>query len=180
LVQDQSGRSVRSMTTTHASRPADAPVKIEPRLPIAKLAPEASRAMYALSQASAQGGVGHTILELVKTRVSQINGCAYCLDMHTLDARAYGESEQRLATLAAWHDAPFYTARERAALALAEAMTQISGRGVPDAVYDEVAAQFDEADLAQLIWAITVINGWNRIAITSRLEPGHHTPRVSG
>ncbi|MDQ8044279.1 MAG: carboxymuconolactone decarboxylase family protein [Solirubrobacteraceae bacterium] len=167
-------------TTTQDPTTTEPYVAVEARLPIARLAPAASRAMLELSRASSEGGVGHTILELVKTRVSQINGCAYCLDMHTLDARAYGETDQRLHTLAAWHDAPFFTARERAALGLAEAMTRIADGGVTDAVYAEAAAQFDEADLAQLIWAITVINGWNRIAITARLEAGHHTPRVAG
>lgn len=168
------------MSTPTNDASAESLVSIEPRLALHQLAPAASRAMIALSQAVAEGGVGHTVLELVKTRVSQINGCAYCLDMHTLDARAYGETEQRLHALAAWRDAPFFTARERAALALAEAMTELSGGvGVPDAIYEEAAAQFDDADLAQLIWAITTINAWNRIGVTARLQAGRHAPRGS-
>jgi AhpD family alkylhydroperoxidase len=156
---------------------ADVPVNpAPPRLAIGKLAPAAYRAQVALSAASQEGGISHTILELVKTRVSQINGCAFCLDMHTIDARAYGETEQRLHALAAWREAPFYTARERAALGLAEGLTRLAIEPLDDAAYDEAAEHFDERELAHLIWAITVINGWNRVALASRLEAGHHTP----
>lgn len=154
-------------------------VPTQPRLNLGKASREAYRAMVVLSAAAEAGGPGHTILELVKTRVSQINGCAYCLDMHTIDARAYGETEQRLHALAAWREAPFYTARERAALGLAESMTRLTDGPVHDAEYDAAAAVFPEGELAHLIWAITVINGWNRIALVAQLEAGHHAGPVT-
>ena len=112
----------------------------------------------------------------MKTRVSQINGCAYCLDMHTKDARAAGETEQRLYLLSAWRETRFFSPRERAALAWAEAVTQLGGHGVPDAVYDEARAQFDEKALVDLTLAIVAINGWNRLAIPFRSEAGSYQP----
>jgi AhpD family alkylhydroperoxidase len=110
--------------------------------------------------------------ELVRIRASQLNGCVYCIDMHTADARKGGESEQRIYALPAWQEAPYYTARERAAFALTDAVTLISETRVPREVYDEAAGQFPEEELAQLISLILTINAWNRIAITTRLEPG--------
>jgi len=123
-----------------------------------------------------QSGLEHSLLELVKTRVSQINGCAYCLDMHTKDARAAGETEQRLYLLSAWRETRFFSPRERAALAWAEAVTQLGGHGVPDAVYDEARAQFDEKALVDLTLAIVAINGWNPLAIPFRSEAGSYQP----
>jgi AhpD family alkylhydroperoxidase len=117
-------------------------------------------------------GIEHSLLELVKTRVSQINGCAYCLDMHSQDARAGGETEQRLHVLAAWREAPFYSDRERAALAWAEALTEISINGVTDELYAEVRQHFDEKALVDLTLAIVAINGWNRLAIPFRSQAG--------
>ena len=109
--------------------------------------------------------------ELVNLRVSILNGCAYCIDMHTKNARRAQESEQRLYAVAAWHEAPFFDDKERAALALADAVTLISDEHVPREVWDEASAHFAPDELAQLVWAITVINAWNRIAITTRMMP---------
>ncbi|MBB4713086.1 AhpD family alkylhydroperoxidase [Streptomyces luteogriseus] len=111
------------------------------------------------------------LLELVRIRASQINGCAFCLDLHTRDARGRGETEQRLHTLAAWRETPFFTEHERAALALTEAVTLVHDGRVPDAVYAEAAEVFDEDQIAALIWAATVINAYNRIAIATRMVP---------
>jgi AhpD family alkylhydroperoxidase len=116
------------------------------------------------------------LLELVKFRASQINGCAYCLDMHSKDARARGESEQRLHTLNAWRETPFFTARERAALAWTEAITLISETHAPDSVYAEVRQQFDDEEMVDLTLAIVTINGWNRLAIAFRQVPGDYQP----
>ncbi len=105
-----------------------------------------------------------------------MNGCACCLDMHTLDARSVGETEQRIYALSAWREAPFFSVRERAALALTEAVTLVHDAHVPDDVYEEAAAVFDEGELARLLWLMVVINACNRIGIASRLEPGHYSP----
>jgi AhpD family alkylhydroperoxidase len=117
-------------------------------------------------------GLEHSLLELVKTRSSQINGCAYCLDMHTKDARALGESEQRLYTLSAWRETSFFSKRERAALAWTEAVTRISEASTNDALFDEVQEQFSEQEIVDLTFAIITINGWNRLAIPFRTEAG--------
>ncbi|MFJ4559253.1 carboxymuconolactone decarboxylase family protein [Streptomyces massasporeus] len=118
-----------------------------------------------------RGPEGPELLELVRIRASQINGCAFCLDLHTRHARGQGETEQRLHTLAAWRETPFFTERERAALALTEAVTLVHDGRVPDAVYAEAAEVFDENQIAALIWAATVINAYNRIAIATRMVP---------
>jgi AhpD family alkylhydroperoxidase len=112
------------------------------------------------------------LLNLVKVRASQINGCAFCIDMHWKDARAQGETEDRLYALDAWRESPLYEGHERAALELCEAMTLIRDGHVPDAVWDRASKQFDEKELIHLMFAITSINSWNRLAITARLEPG--------
>ena len=122
-------------------------------------------------------GLEHSLLELVKTRASQINGCAYCLDMHTIDARALGETEQRLYVLPAWREAPFYSERERAALAWTEAVTLAGETHVPDDVFDEVRRCFNDEELVNLTWAIVAINGWNRMAIAFRSQPGRYESR---
>jgi AhpD family alkylhydroperoxidase len=114
--------------------------------------------------------------ELVNLRASILNGCAYCVDMHTKDARKGGESEQRLYAVAAWHEAPFFDDRERAALALTDAVTLISDGHVPREVWDQAAAHFEPPELAQLVWAITSINSWNRIAVSTRMLPGEYEP----
>ena len=114
--------------------------------------------------------------ELVKLRASIVNGCAYCIDMHTKDARKAGESEQRLYAVAAWQEAPFFDGRERAALALTDAVTLITDTHVPAAIYDEAARYFEREELAHLIWQIAAINAWNRIAITTRQTVGDYQP----
>jgi AhpD family alkylhydroperoxidase len=148
---------------------------MEPRLNFPRLAPEPYRAMYAVGAYLAGCGLEKGLLELVKIRVSQINGCAFCLDMHTKDARAGGETEQRIYLLNAWRESPFFTERERAALAWAEAVTQITA-GVSDAMYTEARQQFSEKELVDLNWAVVAINAWNRIAISFRSVPGTYQP----
>lgn len=142
------------------------------RLSIAKVAPQAYAAMIHLEQAVRGMGLETSLYELVKIRASQINGCAFCIDMHTKDARAEGETEQRIYALDAWRETPFFSERERAALALTEAITLVTEGHVPDDVYAAAAKQFDEKGLAALIMAVTAINAWNRIAISSRTVAG--------
>jgi len=122
------------------------------------------------------GGLEASLLELVKVRASQLNGCAYCIDMHTKDARAAGETEQRLYALSAWRETPFFTPRERAALAWTEAITNIQLGHADDAIYEQVRSEFNDADLVKLTLGITQINAWNRIAIAFRTEPGTYQP----
>ncbi|MCM2421167.1 carboxymuconolactone decarboxylase family protein [Streptomyces sp. RKAG293] len=124
----------------------------------------------ALNKAAAHG-LDPVVAELVKIRASQLNGCAFCLDMHTHDASKLGLSEQKLHGIGVWRETPFFTARERAALALSEAVTRLGEHGVPDDVFDEAARQFDEAELARLIAMCITINAWNRIGVTTRLSP---------
>jgi AhpD family alkylhydroperoxidase len=145
----------------------------EPRMALARSAPAAYRAMLALDSAVE---LDSSLRDLVSLRASILNGCAYCIDMHTLDARQRGESEQRLYAVAAWHEAPFFTERERAALQLADAVTMVADTHVPRDVYDRAREHFDEAELAQLMWAIVVINAWNRLAITARSRAGEYQP----
>jgi AhpD family alkylhydroperoxidase len=149
---------------------------VEQRLDYPKLAPEATRAMYALGSYLAGCGLEHGLLELVKIRASQINGCAFCIDMHTKDARAAGETEQRIYALNAWRETPFFTDRERAALAWTEGVTRIGG-GVPDDRYAEARGQFSEKELVDLTWAVAAINAWNRVAISFRSVPGSYQPK---
>lgn len=147
-----------------------------PRMQWAKHAPEVYRAMVKLD-AAAQQGVDPTLLELVKIRASQLNHCAFCLDMHTKDALAAGESVDRIIQLSAWEESQhFYTAREIAAIELTDAVTVLTDGFVPDEVYEKAAKHFEEAELAQLIAAIAVINAWNRFGVTTRMVPGHYTP----
>jgi len=150
---------------------------LQPRLDISKAAPGAVRAMIGLEGYLRKSSrLEPSLMELVKFRASQINGCAYCLDMHSKDARAQGESEQRLYTLNAWRETPFFTARERAALAWTEAVTKISETHAPDSVYAEVRKEFDDEQLVNLTLAIVAINGWNRLAIGFRQVPGEYQP----
>ncbi|MER5578368.1 carboxymuconolactone decarboxylase family protein [Streptomyces massasporeus] len=145
------------------------------RVALKKITPDVSAAMGSLHAAAVSAAqdakLEPELLELVRIRASQINGCAFCLDLHTRDARGQGETEQRLHTLAAWRETPFFTERERAALALTEAVTLVHDGRVPDAVYAEAADVFDENQIAALIWAATVINAYNRIAISTRMAP---------
>ncbi len=152
---------------------------MQPRLDVPKVAPEVYRAMSALEACVHQSGLESSLLELVKTRASQINHCAYCLDMHTKDARAHGETEQRLYTLPAWRETPFFTERERAALAWTESLTLVAETQVPDDVYDVARQHFSEKELADLTLAIVAINGWNRLAIAFRKEAGTYQPSKS-
>ncbi|MDX2694731.1 carboxymuconolactone decarboxylase family protein [Streptomyces ipomoeae] len=150
------------------------------RVALKKITPDVSSAMGSLHAAAVSAArdakVEPELLELIRIRASQINGCAFCLDMHTKDARAQGETEQRIYALNAWEETPFFTARERAALALTEAVTLVHDGRVPDAVYAAAAEVFDEEQIAALIWAATVINAYNRIAIATRMVPGAYQP----
>lgn len=138
--------------------------------------PEVYKAMAKLDAAARQG-LDPVLLELVKIRASQINHCAFCLDMHTKDAFAAGESVERIIQLSAWEESRhFYTEKEIAAIELTEAVTVLTDGFVPDEVYERATKHFDEAELAQLISAITVINAWNRLAVSTRMVPGHYTP----
>ena len=141
-----------------------------------KAAPDGYKAMSALESYVRQSGLEHSLLELVKTRASQINGCAFCLDMHTQDARAAGETEQRLYTLSAWEETPFFTDRERAALAWTEAVTRVADSRVPDDVFELARKHFSEKELADLTLAIVAINGWNRLSVAFRKVPGSYQP----
>ncbi|HQW07616.1 MAG TPA: carboxymuconolactone decarboxylase family protein [Steroidobacteraceae bacterium] len=147
------------------------------RIDYQKAAPGAFQAMLGLEKHVHGCGLEASLLELVKMRASQINGCAHCLDMHSKDARAAGETEQRLYLLNAWREAPFYSARERAALAWTEALTLVSESQVPDTVYEEARRHFSEQELVDLSLAIVAINGWNRLAIGFRAETGSYQPR---
>nr|WP_066927084.1 carboxymuconolactone decarboxylase family protein [Streptomyces sp. NBRC 110611] len=161
------------MTTEKTSGAAAGPEhRHGPRLRWAELAPDAYKAMIALDVA-ARKGVDPTLAELVKIRASQLNRCALCIDMHIAEARKAGETEQRVHLLNAWEEAPgFYTEKERAALALTEAITVLTDGFVPDAVYERAAAHFEDAELAQLIALITTINAWNRFGVSTRRAPG--------
>lgn len=150
------------------------------RLRYGKAFPEGVHALMELGKAINESGLEHSLQELVKMRASQMNGCAYCIDMHSKDARAAGETEQRLYALSAWEETPFYTPRERAALAWTEAITNIQQGHAPDEVYEEVRKEFSEAELARLTFVITQINTWNRISIAFRVEPGTYQPKEHG
>jgi AhpD family alkylhydroperoxidase len=147
---------------------------MDPRLNYAAAAPGAYQAMAGIERYVRNCGLEHSLLELVKTRASQINRCAYCIDMHTTDARAEGETEQRLYALSAWRETPFFSARERAALEWTEALTLISQNDVPDDLYARVREQFTEEEIVNLSLAIIGINGWNRLAIPFRSVPGSY------
>src|SRR5512132_518192 len=146
------------------------------RFDYTKAVPEAFKAMMALSTYVHRSGLERPLATLVVTRVSQINGCAYCIDMHTKDARAAGETEQRLYALSAWRETPFFDARERAALAWAEALTALGENGASDEIYNEAGKHFDERQLVDLTLGIVAINGWNRLAIAFRKVPGTYQP----
>ena len=150
------------------------PARLDPR----KVAPEAMKAISALHTYVRKSGLGHDLLELVKLRASQMNGCAWCMDMHTKELRAAGESEQRLYLLSAWRECPFYSDRERAALAWTEALTSLAGGNVPDDVFEQARAQFGEEDLVKLTITIVAINGANRINIAFRAVPGSYQVAV--
>ena len=144
---------------------------MKPRMNFYQAAPDTIKALTALETQVQSSGLEQSLIELVKTRASQINGCAFCINMHTADARKHGETEQRLYLLNAWREAPLYTDRERAALAWTEAVTLISQTHAPDDIYNEVRAHFSEAETVNLTALIGAINSWNRIAIAFRAVP---------
>ena len=149
------------------------------RLDYLKTAPKAIKGMLELEKYVHQSTLDPILYELVKIRASQINGCAYCLDMHTKDARQAGETEQRIYALSSWHETSFYCERERAALKWTEALTKISENDVSDALYNEMLAHFNEEDLVTVTMAIVAINGWNRLAISFRSVPGSYKPELA-
>ncbi|HWE49763.1 MAG TPA: carboxymuconolactone decarboxylase family protein [Bryobacteraceae bacterium] len=147
-----------------------------PRIDFQNIPADAVKAMYALEGYVRKSGIELSLLELIKMRASQINGCAYCLDMHSKDARAAGETEQRLYALNAWRETPFFSDRERAALEWAEAITLISQGHAPDDIYMRVREEFSEEETIVLTFAIVTINSWNRLAIAMRSVPGTYEP----
>lgn len=152
---------------------------MEQRLDYAKIAPNGYKAMLGLERYVRGCGLERSLIELVKIRASQLNGCAFCLDMHTKEARAAGESEQRIYALSAWQEAPFYTERERAALLWTETLTLVAQNHAPDEVYEQARQHFSEEELVNLTLAIVTINGWNRLAIGFRTTPGSYRPDLA-
>ena len=146
------------------------------RIDFTRVSPQSLKPLFALGAQIEASGLEHSLLELVKMRASQINGCAYCIDMHTKDARAAGETEQRLYLLDAWREAPLYTERERAALAWTEAVTLVADGHVPDDAYDEASNNFTEEELVSLTLAIIAVNSWYRLNIAFRMEAGNYRP----
>lgn len=151
---------------------------MSPRLDFFAKAPDLMQSMVALNDAVVNSGLEHSLVELVKLRASQINGCAFCIDMHTADARRHGESEQRLYLLSAWWESSLFSARERAALAWTEALTQVAESRVPDSVYEPLKAQFSEEEQVRLSLLIVIINGWNRLAVAFRSAHPVRQPRA--
>jgi len=151
-------------------------LRMKSRIEYGKVASEGRKAMFGLESYVRQCGLEVSLLELVRLRASQINGCAYCVDMHTKDARAEGETEQRLYALVAWEETPFFTERERAALAWTEAVTKIGEGHVADSIFEHARRHFSEKELVDLTLAIVAINGWNRLAISFRTVPGTYSP----
>jgi AhpD family alkylhydroperoxidase len=165
------------MTTNEHNHPSsELSPEHTPRMRWAELAPDVYKAMVRL-EVAARKGLDPVVAELVKIRSSQLNHCAFCIDMHTKDALAAGESIERIVQLSAWEESQhFYTPKEIAAIELTEAVTVLTDGFVPDAVYEKAAKHFDETELAHLIATITAINSWNRLAVTTRMVPGHYTP----
>ncbi len=149
---------------------------MQPRIDYRKYAQEPLKHMLGLEKYIAESGLDPKLVHLIKMRASQINGCAYCLDMHSIDARAAGESEQRLYTLEAWRETPFFSDRERAALAWAESVTLIAQTHAPDDVYADLQKHFSEKEIVDLTFVVGTINLWNRLAISTRALPGHYKP----
>ena len=150
---------------------------MKPRLDYSEVLPEGLKLINALDDYSLHCGLEAGLLDLIKLRASQINGCAYCIDMHSKDARTGGETEQRLYSLSVWRETPYYTDRERAALAFTEAVTLIADRRVPDEVYEQVRQHFNDEDQVKLMIGIVIINAWNRFAITFGDVPGSYRPQ---
>jgi len=150
------------------------------RMEFWKVAPGGFKALSGLETYVHDSGLDHALLNMVKLRASQLNGCAYCIDMHWKDSRAAGETEQRLYGLDAWREASYYTDRERAALEWTEAVTDVTDGHVPDAVYNAAREHFAEKELVDLTWAVAAINAWNRLAIAFRAEAGSYRARSQG
>lgn len=153
--------------------------QFKPRIEYTKFAPEVIRSLYAIERYLHESGLDVKLLHMIKLRASQINGCAFCIDMHWKDARAAGESEQRLYGLDAWRESPYYTDRERAALAWTESVTLVCQTHVPDDVFERLRAQFSEKEIVDLTHAVAMINLWNRLAIPFRAAPGNYQPKKS-
>jgi AhpD family alkylhydroperoxidase len=150
---------------------------MEQRIDLSKYAQDAQKSLFALEKYIAICGLDHNLIHLLKMRASQINGCAYCLDMHSKDARALGETEQRLYELNAWRETPFYTDRERAALEWTESLTLVSQTHVPDETYEAVQKHFSEKEIVDLSIVVGLINVWNRLGISARTLPGTYRPK---
>lgn len=146
------------------------------RIDVGSVSAAAREAMCGLQKYISQSGLEHSLLDLIDLRASQINGCAWCVDMHTKDARSRGESEQRLYAVSVWRDTPFFTERERAALAWTEAVTEVGRDHVPDAVFESVRPHFTDKELVDLTMAVIAINGWNRLNVAFRREAGDYQP----
>jgi len=154
---------------------------MQPRIDHRKYSGEPLKALYEIEKYLAGSGLDEKLLHLIKMRASQINGCAYCLDMHAIDARAAGETEQRLYTLDAWEETPFFSERERAALAWTETVTRVADTHVPDPAFAELKKHFTDKEIVDLTLAVGMINLWNRLAISLRAVPGHYrTAKASG
>jgi AhpD family alkylhydroperoxidase len=166
-------------TTVHIESPRESRTSERhgARIDYAQTAKEAMRAQLGLENYIRNSSIEQSLIELVKLRASMINGCAYCVDMHTKDARAAGETEQRLYAVSVWQEAPFFSERERAALAWTDALTDISRNGVSDALYDATREQFSEKELVDLTMVVVTINGWNRLAISFRTPAGSYQPK---
>lgn len=152
---------------------------MQPRLDLNKLAPEAAKAMFAQERYVRNSGLDPKLLELVRLRASEMNGCAYCVDMHTKDARAHGETEQPPYAAAVWKEASFFSERERAALGWAEAVTLVSQDHVSDEIYEAARRRFSEKELIDLTMALVAINGWNRLAVSFRAVAGTYQPSAA-
>lgn len=150
---------------------------MQPRLNYQNLTKQGLQLMYQMEAYLRHTGIEASLFELIKMRTSQMNGCAFCLDMHSKDARAAGETEQRLYGLSAWRETPYYSPRERAALAWTEALTNVQQGHVPDEVFNEVKQHFSDEEIANLTLAINQINAWNRISIAFRVVPGTYQPQ---
>lgn len=168
-------------TEAAAATAADEPTTtgFQARMSYGDLPPDALKALMGLESYLRKSSLEHGLFELVKLRASQINGCAYCVDMHTKDARAAGEAEQRLHCLSVWRECPFYTDRERAALEWTEAVTRVADSHLSDAAYDRVRLTFSKKELADLNFAVIAINAWNRLAIPFRFVPGLYQPAAA-
>ncbi|MBS1840245.1 MAG: carboxymuconolactone decarboxylase family protein [Acidobacteria bacterium] len=153
--------------------------QLKPRIEYGKFAPEVIRSLYAIERYLHDSGLDAKLLHMLKLRASQMNGCAFCIDMHWKDARAAGESEQRLYGLDAWRESSYYTEKERAALDWAESVTLISQTHAPDEVFERLQAQFSEKEIVELTHAVAMINLWNRLAISFRAVPGGYQPKKS-